>query len=148
VQCTITNRRITVVSLDSSSVKAHPDGTGALKKRGTGFGEVPGRLEHEDTYDGSRQPMCCRVYSVWGEASDAGNGRLLLDAIGRLKDPDGEGSLFLLMDRAHEGRETRWLAFEWGYSPVVPAKKNRKNPGNMTRSCINRGMRWSGCSGG
>jgi transposase len=28
----IANRRITVVSLDSSSVKAHPDGTGALKK--------------------------------------------------------------------------------------------------------------------
>jgi transposase len=28
----ITNRRITAVSLDSSSVKVHPDGTGALKK--------------------------------------------------------------------------------------------------------------------
>jgi hypothetical protein len=44
----------------------HPDGTGALKKRGTGSGKVPGRLEHEDTYNGSRQPMCCRVYSVRG----------------------------------------------------------------------------------
>jgi transposase len=30
----ITNRRITVVSLDSSSVKVHPDATGALKKTG------------------------------------------------------------------------------------------------------------------
>jgi hypothetical protein len=27
----ITNKRITVVSLDSSSVKVHPDATGALK---------------------------------------------------------------------------------------------------------------------
>jgi hypothetical protein len=49
-----------------------------------------------------------------GEASDAGNGRLLLDVIGRIKDPDGEGPLFLLMDRAYEGWETRWLAFELG----------------------------------
>jgi hypothetical protein len=50
----ITNRRITVISLDSSSVKAHPDGTGALKKRGTGSGEVPGRIEHENTHDSDR----------------------------------------------------------------------------------------------
>ena len=63
-----------------------------------------------------------------GEASDAGNGRLLLDTIGRMKDPDEEGPLFLLMDRVYEDGETRWLAFEWGYSPVVPPKKNRKNP--------------------
>jgi hypothetical protein len=41
-------------SLDSSSVKVHPDGTGALKKRRTGFGEVLWRLEHEDTHDGGR----------------------------------------------------------------------------------------------
>jgi transposase len=30
----ITNRRITVVSLDSTSVKVHPDATGGLKKTG------------------------------------------------------------------------------------------------------------------
>jgi transposase len=63
-----------------------------------------------------------------GEASDAGNGRLLLDTIGRMKDPEEEGPLFLLMDRAYEDGETRMLAFEWGYSPVVPPKKNRKHP--------------------
>jgi hypothetical protein len=62
-----------------------------------------------------------------GEASDASDGRLLLDTAGRIKDPDAEGPLFLSMDRAREGWETRWLAFEWGYSPVVPPKKNRKN---------------------
>jgi hypothetical protein len=33
-----------------------------------------------------------------GEASDAVNGRLLLDAIGRIKDPYGEEPLFLLND--------------------------------------------------
>jgi transposase len=60
-----------------------------------------------------------------GEASDAGNGLLLLDTLGRIKDPDENRPL---MDRAYEDRETRLLAFEWGYSPVVPPKKNRKNP--------------------
>jgi transposase len=73
-----------------------------------------------------------------GEASDAGNGRLLLDAIGRIKDPDGEGPLFLLMDRAYEGWETRWLAFELGYSPVVPPKKNRKEPWEYDKELYKR----------
>jgi transposase len=63
-----------------------------------------------------------------GEAGDAPYGRLLIDTIGRIKDPNEEGPLFLLMDRAYEDGETRWLAFEWGYSPVVPPKKNRKKP--------------------
>jgi hypothetical protein len=71
-----------------------------------------------------------------GEASDAVNGRLLPGTTGRIKDPDAEGPLFLLMDRAYEGRETRWLAFEWGYSPVVPAKKNRKKPWEYDRGAV------------
>jgi transposase len=50
----ITNRRITVVSLDSTPVKARPDATGALKKRETGAGEVPWRIEYEDSSDGRR----------------------------------------------------------------------------------------------
>jgi transposase len=50
----ITNKWITVVSLGSSSVKVHPDASGALKKRETGSREVPGRFEYEDTYDGGR----------------------------------------------------------------------------------------------
>ncbi|MDR1986420.1 MAG: transposase, partial [Treponema sp.] len=49
-------------------------------------------------------------------------------SIGRMKEPDEEGLRFLLMNRAYEGWETRWLAFEWRYSPVVPPKKNRKDP--------------------
>lgn len=34
----------------------------------------------------------------------------------------------LLMDRAYEGDETRSLALFNGYEPIVPPKKNRKNP--------------------
>ena len=36
--------------------------------------------------------------------------------------------VYLLMDRACEGDETRALAAELGYMPVVPPKSNRKNP--------------------
>ena len=32
------------------------------------------------------------------------------------------------MDRAYEGDDTRALAAELGYIPVVPPKSNRKNP--------------------
>jgi transposase len=39
----ITGKRITVVSLDSSSLKVHPDGSGALKKTGNRLsGEAAG----------------------------------------------------------------------------------------------------------
>jgi hypothetical protein len=38
----------------------------------------------------------------------------LLDTIGRSKDPDEDGPLYLVMERASEGGETRLLAFEGG----------------------------------
>ena len=40
--------KIDAVSLDSTSVKVHPDGTGALKKRSAGYRQVPWRMEHQD----------------------------------------------------------------------------------------------------
>jgi transposase len=57
-----------------------------------------------------------------GSAHDAPEGRKLLANIGpKHKRP-------LLMDRAHEGDETRELAVLQGFTPVVPPKSNRKNP--------------------
>ncbi|MDR2176627.1 MAG: hypothetical protein LBP20_01120, partial [Treponema sp.] len=68
------------------------------------------------------------VHLVRGGASDAGTGRLLLDTHHRAdKGTRRGGAVFLVMDRAYEGWETRWLAFEWGYTAVVPPKKNRKD---------------------
>jgi len=37
------------------------------------------------------------------------------------------------MDRAYEGDETRALAVELGYVPVVPPKSSRKNPWEYDR---------------
>jgi transposase len=39
------------VSIDNTSIKVHPDGTGALKKRRTIHREVPWRLDDQDPLD-------------------------------------------------------------------------------------------------
>ena len=55
-----------------------------------------------------------------GQAHDAPEGRKLLHRLGRMPRP-----IHLLMDRAYEGNETRQLALDLGYVPVVPPKHNR-----------------------
>jgi len=58
-----------------------------------------------------------------GNCGDASEGRSLLRQLGQMDRP-----VYLLMDRACEGDETRALAAELGYMPAVPPKSNRKNP--------------------
>src|SRR6266702_7231156 len=41
--------RIEAVSLDSTIIKVHPDGTGALKKRTASYRKVPWRMDHQDS---------------------------------------------------------------------------------------------------
>ncbi len=42
--------KLEAVSLDSTSIKVHPDRTGALKKRTTVHRQEPRRIEHQDSY--------------------------------------------------------------------------------------------------
>lgn len=58
-----------------------------------------------------------------GDCHDAPEGRKSLESIGN----DFAG-IPVLMDRAYEGDETRVLADLNDHKPVVPPKKNRKNP--------------------
>lgn len=58
-----------------------------------------------------------------GNEHDAAPGRELLSALGKPSRP-----LHLLMDKAYEGLETRQLALDLGYLPVVPPKSNRLEP--------------------
>src|SRR5487761_248951 len=58
-----------------------------------------------------------------GQASDAQVGRELRGGIGPLPAP-----LHLIMDRAYEDNETRQLALDFGFIPVVPPKSNRLEP--------------------
>ncbi len=41
--------RIEAVSMDSTIVKVHPDGTGALKKRSASDRQIPRRMDHQDS---------------------------------------------------------------------------------------------------
>jgi len=42
--------KIEAFSPDSTSVKVHPDGTGALKKRAASHRQIPWRMEHQNSY--------------------------------------------------------------------------------------------------
>ncbi len=42
--------RIEAVSLDSTMIKVHPDGTGALKKRPTSHWQIPRGMDNQDSY--------------------------------------------------------------------------------------------------
>jgi len=68
-----------------------------------------------------------------GQAGDAPQGRELLRAGGAA--PAG---CPLIMDRAYEGDETRQLARELGYMPVVPPNPNRLVPWEYDRVLYRR----------
>lgn len=68
-----------------------------------------------------------------GNAHDAPEGRKLLHGLGRPAWP-----VHLLMDRAYEGDETRQLALDLGFVPVVPPKTNRVAPWEYNRAMYKR----------
>jgi transposase len=53
--------KIEAVKMDSTIVKVHPDGTGALKKRTSSHRKVPRRMDHQDSY-GCRE--CANGYNL------------------------------------------------------------------------------------
>ncbi len=63
-----------------------------------------------------------------GQEHDAPQGRLLLETVGTQKYKQNFNSVPLLMDRAYEDDETRYIAQQLYFTPVVPPKKTRKNP--------------------
>ena len=42
--------RVEAVSLDSTAVKVHPDGTGALKKRSASYRKIQSGMDNKDSY--------------------------------------------------------------------------------------------------
>jgi len=46
--------------------------------------------------------------------------------------------LHLIMDRAYEGNETRQLAFDLGFIPVVPPKSNRLTAWHYSKAIYKR----------
>ncbi len=58
-----------------------------------------------------------------GQAHDAPEGRKLLASLG-----GPNRRMHLIMDRAYEGNETRQLALDLGFIPVVPPMSTRVEP--------------------
>jgi len=68
-----------------------------------------------------------------GQAHDAPEGRRLLNRLG----PQQE-NLSVVMDRAYEGNETRQLALQLGFTPVVPPKSIRINTWEYNKELYKR----------
>src|SRR5512144_140998 len=68
-----------------------------------------------------------------GQAHDAPEGRKLLQRLGKTPCP-----IHLIMDRAYDGEETRQLALDLGFTPVVPPHPNRVSPGEYNRALYKR----------
>ena len=68
-----------------------------------------------------------------GQAHDAPQGRKLLRRLGSQR-----GDLSIVMDRAYEGDETRQLALELGFAPVVPSVSTRVDPWEYNKELYKR----------
>ena len=60
-------------------------------------------------------------------------GRSLLSSLGPISRP-----VYLLMDRTYEGNETRQMALDLGFIPVVPPAKTRIEPWRYDRELRRR----------
>jgi len=68
-----------------------------------------------------------------GNRHDSPIGEELLESLERLAE-----QIYMLMDRAYEGDSMRAKVVEKGYIPVVPPKKNRKEPWEYDRELYKR----------
>ena len=66
-------------------------------------------------------------------AHDAPDGRLPLG-----KAPKHFADASLLMDRAYEDNQTRQIALDFGFNPVVPPKSNRLEPWEYDKQLYKR----------
>ncbi|MCQ3805558.1 MAG: IS5 family transposase, partial [Acidimicrobiia bacterium] len=130
-----------VLGLDSTTVKVHPDGCGALRKRGPqAIGRSRGGLTTK-IHMIAADARTAIIYAISpGQDHDGPHGRELLKSLGPAnKKPRGKQlQLFLVADRAYEGDETRRLAVELGYTPVIPPKSNRRDPWDFNRDIYKR----------
>ena len=126
--------KIEAVSMDSTIVKVHPDGTGALKdpaRKRLGNRAEDGQPKIQMVAADARTAMTFSLSP--GQAHDAPEGRDLLFQMTLPLEP-----IALLMDKAYEGEETRQLAMTLGYTPVVPPKENRLEPWEYDKALYKR----------
>ena len=126
--------KLEAVSLDSTIVQVHPDGTGALKKTVPKPSADPAAVGPPRFIWLPRMLGTAVTFSLSpGQAHDAPEGRQLLNRLGQQHDNPS-----LIMDRAYEGNETRQLALALGFIPVVPPSASRLDPWEYDREMYKR----------
>ena len=126
--------KLEAVSMDSTIVKVHPDGTGALKKTDPRPSASPRGGWTTKIHMVAADARTAVTFSLSpGQAHDAPEGRKLLTRLGS----QGQKP-FLIMDRAYEGNETRQLALALGFTPVVPPLSTRVDPWEYDREMYKR----------
>jgi len=68
-----------------------------------------------------------------GNRHDAPQGRILMEVVGKLR-----SIVPLIMDKAYEDDLTRYIAQTLNFKPIVPPKKNRKNPWQYDKELYKR----------
>lgn len=119
--------RIEAVSLDSTIVKVQPDGTGALKKWTPSHRQIPRRMDNRDSYG-------CRG------SSNSHNVRTVARSSRRCAARACTARTFGAAEsaKAYEGNETRQLALDFGFIPVVPPLSTRVEPWEYDREMYKR----------
>ena len=126
--------KLEAVSLDSTIVKVHPDGTGARKKNGPqAIGKSRGGWTTKIHLVAADARTALTFALSPGQAHDGPEGRKLLTSLG-----PQDAELALVMDRAYQGDETRQLALDLGFTPVVPPIKTRTDPWEYDREMYKR----------
>lgn len=125
--------KIEAVSLDSTSVQVHPDGTGGRKHGPPTVGKSGGGWNTKIPLvaAGARTAMTFSPFP--GQTHDAPEGRESLKRLGPPSRP-----LHLIMDRAYGGNETRQLAIDLGFVPVVAPMRTRIEPREYDRAMYRR----------
>jgi transposase len=132
----IVNIQLDAVSIDSTSIKVHPDGTGALKKSGPqSIGKSRGGWTTKLHLIAASASMAMIFTLSPGQAADGPEGRALLEKWAKDKP---ESVCNVLMDKAYEGDETRQLVFDLDLVPVVPPKSNRIEPWEYDKEMYKR----------
>ena len=109
--------------MDSTIIKVHPDGTGAPKNGPQSIGRSRGGWTTKLHMIAADARTAVTFSLSPGQAHDAPEGRKLLHRLGRQRT-----KLARVMDRAYEGDETRQVALDLGFEPVVPPLKTRREP--------------------
>ncbi len=101
--------KVECIGLDSTLIKVHPDGTGALKKWAQSIGKSRGGWTTKIHMVAANERCALTFCLSPGQAHDAAEGRKLLSNW-----QNRPQNLPLIMDRAYEGDETRQLVLELG----------------------------------